>query len=495
MPTPPDRPEGSDDPFAGAEATLDARETVPVDRPTEPLGRRSEPVDRRTEPVDRRTEATPVTDRPTVLVDEKALGERPTVRVPGQRRPPARRTRRAPLPIAVAFATLWAAALSYLPVAAVIGLARTLEGQGGLGGAAHAGLAGWLLGHGVPIGTSIGPLGLPPLLLTMLIVWRLNRAGLHVTRAIGARRSGKVGDALLVGFAIALVYSLLGSVAALAVDGKGTEVTPVRAAINFFVLGLIGGLAGSVRGTDALSALARRTPRALRHGIRTGTMAALFVLAAGAAFTGLAVAVGGGQAADTISAYRTGVAGQAGITLLSLAYGGNAAVWAAAYLLGPGFALGTGSAVRLTEVTVGPLPTLPLLAGLPNGPMGAAGAVLLAVPVLAGLAAGWLMMLRLNRDQITERESGRRGDREKAGREPDEPPWRLVVGAGLIAGPAAGLVLAVLCRASSGPLGDGRLATIGPDPSQVALIATVVLGVSTAIGAAACRTFGPSPKA
>jgi hypothetical protein len=53
-------------------------------------------------------------------------------------------------------------------------------------------------------------------------------------------------------------------------------------------------------------------------------MAALFVLAAGAAFTGLSVAIGGGQAADTISAYRTGVAGQAGITLLSLAYGANA---------------------------------------------------------------------------------------------------------------------------------------------------------------------------
>src|SRR4051794_2380652 len=370
MPTPADRPDGSDDPFAVAEATRDVRETVPVDRPTEAL--------------DKPTEAVQAEDRPTVLVDEKALGDRPTVKVPGQRRPPAR-ARRAPLPVAVAFATTWAAVLSSLPVAAVIGLARTLEGEGGLGGAAHAGLAGWLLGHGVPIGTSIGPLGLPPLLLTFLVIWRLNRAGLHVTRAIGARRSGRIGDTLLVGFGIALLYSLLGSVAALAVDGKGTEVTPARAAVNFFVLGLIGALAGALRGTDALSVLARRTPGPLRAGLRTGVMAALLMLAAGAAVTGLSVAVGGGQAADTISAYRTGVAGQAGIPLPSLAYGGNAAVWAAAYLLGPGFALGTGSAIRLTEVTAGPLPTLPLLAGLPAGPMGAAGAALLAVPVLVGM--------------------------------------------------------------------------------------------------------------
>ena len=470
MPTPADRPEGSDDPFAVAEATRDVRATVPVERPTEPVGKKTEPVGKKTEPV-------PVEDRPTVLVDEKTLGDRPTVKVPGQRRPPAR-SKRAPLPVAVAFATIWAAALCYLPVAAVIGLARTLEGEGGLGGAAHAGLAGWLLGHGVPIGTSIGPLGLPPLLLTMLIVWRLNRAGLHVTRAIGARRSGKIGDTLLVAFGIALMYSLLGSVAALAVDGKGTEVAPARAAINFFVLGLIGALAGALRGTDALSVLARHTPGALRAGLRTGAMAALFVLAAGAAVTGLSVALGGGQAADTISAYRTGVAGQAGITLLSLAYGANAAVWAAAYLLGPGFALGTGSAIRLTEVTAGPLPTLPLLAGLPAGPMGAAGAALLAVPVVAGAAAGWLLTLRLNRA----------GDQ-------DGPPWSLVLGGGLLAGPAAGLLLAALCRASSGPLGDGRLATIGPDPWQVGLLATVMLGVSAAIGAAAARTFGPRPKA
>jgi hypothetical protein len=467
MPTPADRSDGSDDPFAVAEAAqVAARETVPVERPTEAVA------------VDRATEAVQVEDRPTVLVDDQVLGDRPTVKVPGPRRPPVRPARRAPLPVAAAFATLWAAAVCYLPVAAVIGLARTLEGQGGLGGAAHAGLAGWLLGNGVPIGTSIGPLGLPPLLLTMLIVWRLNRAGLHVTRAIGARRSGKIGDTLLVTFAIALMYSLLGSVAALAVDGKGTEVAPARAAINFFVLGLIGALAGALRGTDALSVLARHTPGPLRAGLRTGAMGALFILAAGAAVTGLSVAIGGGQAADTISAYRTGVAGQAGITLLSLAYGANAAVWAAAYLLGPGFALGTGSAIRLTEVTAGPLPTLPLLAGLPDGPMGAAGAALLAVPVLAGLAAGWLLTLRLNRA----------GDK-------DGPPWSLVIGGGLLAGPAAGLLLGLLCRASSGPLGDGRLVTIGPDPWQVGLIATVVIGVSAAIGAAAARTFGPRPKA
>lgn len=467
-------------------------------------------------------------DRPTQVVDEKALGGRETVKVPGPRRPPdAERRSHAPLPVAAAFATIWAALLSYLPVAAVIGLARTLEGQGGLGGAAHAGLAGWMLGHGVPVGTSIGSLSLAPLLLTLLVGWRLNRAGLHVTRAIGVRHSGRVGDALLVSFAIALTYSLLGSVLGLVVDGRHTEVSAGHAAINFFVLGMAGSLLGSLRGTDALSTIARAMPGAIRHGVRTGLVAALFVLAAGAAVTGLAVAVDGGTAADMISAYRTGVAGQAGITLLSLAYGANAVIWSSAYLLGPGFALGAGSAIRLTEVTVGAQPMVPLLAGLPNGPMGAAGALLLAVPVLAGIAAGWLLTLRLNRDGLDRRDRDRRdrdrGDRDrrdrdgrdrdrddrdrddrdrdtrgrKGGRDsaaPALPSWRLVLGSAVLAGPAAGVVLGLLAKISSGSLGDGRMAVIGPDVWQTGFMAALVVAVSAAVGAAACRTFGPAPK-
>jgi len=503
MPSTSDPSDDSDDPFAVAEAAqVAARETVPldraasrarseaVDRPTEPVDRRApaEGVDRPTEPVDRRAR-TEGADQPTVLVDDRVLGRRETVKLPG-RRPPPRPRRRAPLPVAAAFATLWAALLSYLPVAAVIGLARTFEGAGGLGGAAHAGLAGWLLGHGVPIGTSLGSLALAPLLLTLLIGWRLNRAGLHVTRAIGARRSGSVGDALLVAFAIALGYSLLGSIAGLAVAGRGTQASAGHAAVNFFLIGLAGALIGSLRGTDALSTLARRMPRPLRHGIRTGMVAALFILAAGAAAGGLSVAVGGGQAADMISAYRTGVAGQAGITLVSLAYGANGVIWSAAYLLGPGFALGAGSVVRLTDVTLGPLPTLPLLAGLPNGPMGAAGAALLAIPVLAGLAAGWLCTLRMGRDTATPSAKPRAGDTP----EPADPPWTVLLGGAALAGPVAGLVLGLLAEVSGGSLGDGRMAVIGPDPWQVGLVATAVVAVSAALGATACRILGPAPK-
>ena len=486
MPSTTDRPDGSEDPFAVAEAIQSVvrdTEAMTVDRDAPGRaapGTGHDPAG--TGPPD-------ATQHDTVVVDDALLGRRDTVLLPGQRRP-SEPVSRAPLPVAAAFATLWAALLTYLPVAVVIGLARTLEGSGGLAGAAHAGLAGWLLGHGVPIGTSIGPLAVAPLLLTLLVVWRLNRAGLHVTRAMGAQRSGSAGRAVGVAGVLAAAYALVGALAAQVVDGRGTEVSTGRAALHFVALGFAGALIGALRGTDAISVLARRTPPVLRHGVRTGLTAAFLIFAAGAVAGGLSVALGGGQAAEMISAYRTGVAGQAGITLLSIAYGVNAAIWSAAYLLGPGFALGTDSAIRLTEVTVGPLPTLPLLAGLPDGPMGAAGAALLLLPVFAAAAAGWLLTQRLRHGRSVTRPGGRRTGADQA-----EPAWPLLIGAGLVAGPVAGVAVALLAGLSGGAMGDGRLSQIGPDPMQVGLVAAIITAVSVLAGAALARIFGPGRRA
>ncbi|MEU4158870.1 DUF6350 family protein [Actinoplanes sp. NPDC026670] len=484
-----DRPGGSEDPFAVAEALQSVvRDTAAIDRqrPGNP-------------PEDRPTEAIPAGVRPggedpdeggrqdTVIVDDAMLGRRETVRVPTQRRPPPGRG--APLPVAALFATMWAALITYLPVAAVIGLARTLEGSGGLAAAAHAGLAGWLLGHGVPIGTSIGPLALAPLLLTVLILWRLNRAGLHVTRAIGARRTGSLGRALLVAVAVGTAYTLIGVLAAQLTDGRGTEISTGRAASHFLAIGVLGALLGALRGTGAVSTLARRLPPALRHGIRTGLVAAFLVVGAGAVVGGLAVALGGAQAAEIIANYRTGVAGQAGITLISIGYAVNAAIWVAAYLLGPGFAIGTDTAVQLTEVTLGPPPMVPLIAGLPEGPIGAAGTVLLALPVIAGAVAGWTLTQRLRFGRESAWRHTRRKSKGKVTVADVEPPWLLVITSSLLAGPVAGLVLAGLAWASGGALGSGRLSQIGPDPIQTGIVAAIVVAVAVTVGATATRAF------
>jgi hypothetical protein len=370
-------------------------------------------------------------------------------------------------------ATLWAALISYLPVAAVLGMAQFAEDAGSLPGAARLGLAGWLLGHGVPLDTPTGPIGLAPLALAALAAWRVSRAGVHVSRAIGARHRGTPFQALSVAGAVGLAYGVIGLLAAVILNTGNVSASPPRAGLTLAAFGAAAALVGALRTTGALRLVARRMPGVLRDGLRTGVVAAFLVFGAGAGAAGLAVALGGGHASEMLGAYRTGVTGQAGITLVCVAYAPNAAVWSAAYLLGPGFAVGTDTVVRTTEVSVGALPAVPLLAGLPEGPLGGAGAALLAVPVVAGMAAGWLLARRMLRADRSAR-------------------WRAVLGAALLSGPVAGLVLGAGALISSGSLGGGRMAQIGPVAWQVVVMSAVVVAVGAVIGAAGTRAFtGP----
>ena len=139
--------------------------------------------------------------------------------------------------------------------------------------------------------------------------------------------------------------------------------------------------------------LARRIPSLALDVARTGACAALLTLAAGAGIAGVALAVGGGDAATMLAATH-GVVGQAGVTVACLAFAPNVAVWGAAYLLGPGFAVGTDTVVSPGDVLIGPLPGLPVLAGLPPVPLSGLGPALLGVPVVAGICAGALLARR-----------------------------------------------------------------------------------------------------
>jgi hypothetical protein len=376
--------------------------------------------------------------------------------------------------VAAAVATLWAALVSFLPVAVVLGLVQFTDGAATLGGAIRLGLAGWLLGHGVPLETGAGPLGLPPLALALFAAWRVARAGVHTSRAIGARHHGSPRQALTVAGAVGIGYGILGALAAVAVAADGLAVSPLRSGLTLTVFGALAALVGSLRTTGVLAVVAQGTPTVLRDGLRTGVVAALLLLGAGAGAAGLAVATGGAKASEMIGAYRTGVAGQGGITLVSVAYAPNAAVWASSYLLGPGFAVGTGTAVRTTEVTLGALPAVPLLAGLPRGPVGGLGAALLTVPVFAGMAAGWLLARRALR--AADRDGTRIG-------------WGRLLGSAAVGGPVAGVVLGLAALVSSGSLGGGRLAEIGPVGWQVSAVSTVVVAVGTVVGSAATRAF------
>jgi hypothetical protein len=398
------------------------------------------------------------------------IADRPTVRLPRPRRPVPRR--RAPLPVAAAVTAGWAALVPYAAVLATVALVSSVSGGASAGSIFRFGTAGWLLGHGVPVVTGAGEFGLVPLAVSALAAWRVARAGVHTVRAIGGRRSGSVRLFGLAAVAVGIMYGLLGAAAAALVDGAGLSVSALRAGLTLGLFGLATAAVGAALESGVAAARWVRLPTVVRDGLRTGLVAALLVLGAGAATAGIAIAVAGAEAGSMFGAYHTGVAGQLGLTLICLVYAPNLAAWAAAYLIGPGFAVGAGTAVSAGKVTLGALPAVPVLAGLPSSAVSGLGTLLLGVPLAGGMAAGWL----LTRRQL----------RLANGLAPD---WLPLLGAAALAGPAAGVLLGLVGWFSGGPLGSGRLAVIGPTGWTVGLVAAGVVALGAVIASAATRVL------
>jgi hypothetical protein len=385
------------------------------------------------------------------------ISRTPTRRAPAAEPAAPKRRVRAPVALAAAVATGWAAVVSLAPVALVVMLLYAAEpGPLAAAGPVRIAAAGWLLAHGVPLDTPVGPVGLAPLALSALAAWRVARAGVHVSRAMRAHTPGR---ALVAALAVAIGYAVIGALVGKLAGGPGWGAPPVRAGLTLAGFGFVAAGFGALRSTGVLAGWSQRIPPVVRDGLRGGLIAAVGMLAAGAVAAGAAVAANGGAAADVLAVYRTGVAGQAGIVLLCLAYAPNFAIWSAAYLVGPGFAVGEATVVRAGEVTLGPLPAaLPAFAGLPAGPMPGLGAAMLAVPVLVGAIAGRVAAA-----------SARGWNRMAA-----------AVLTGMVAGGLLGLAAAV----SAGPLGGGRLASIGPAPLAVAAYSSVLIVLGALIGAA-----------
>jgi hypothetical protein len=363
--------------------------------------------------------------------------------------------RRAPLAVAAVVATGWAALLSYAPML----LLALLVGTGsGVAAAARFAATAWLLAYGVPAPVGSVTITLVPLLLSALVLWRCARAGVHTSRAAVGRGLRR---AAIAAAAVAVVQAGLGAVVAVWVGAS-----PGRAAVN---LGLLGGAAAglaALQHSRAGRARLRRLPVLTRDAARTGVTAAALVLAVGAAAAGTSLALRGGDAASMLTSYHAGLRGQAGLSLLCLLYAPNLAIWGTAYLLGPGFALGVGTVISPGLVAVGPIPTIPVFAGLPHGAVSGPGTLLLGVPLVASMAAGVLY-------------ARRRGG----------STWGSVLGGAALAGPVAGILLGLAAFASGGALGNERLAVIGPNAGSVGLWGGVVVAVGAVVGAVAVRAL------
>jgi putative intracellular protease/amidase len=355
-----------------------------------------------------------------------------------------------------------AAGLAVLILVVLVGwIAAPHNGQSLTGVLRTASLL-WLIGHHVGFALpGAGRIGMLPLGLVLLPGALLWRAGRWVVRAGGVARLRYVGYAAL---ALAVPYALAAGVLALA--SRSAQATPSapQAVLCGFLLALIAGGLGGARALAPWPQLTRLLPDRPRSVI-IGVVGALAVLAvSGAVLAGASLATHVGEYDVLSSSLQPGAIGSVLLLVTQLAYVPNAIVWAVSFTLGPGFAFGTGTIVAPTGAALGQLPAFPLLAALPQGMHNGAPAwltvIVLALPYLSGCAAG-LLLVRAAPFPALEA----------------APLW------GLACGAAAGGVLGILAAFSGGPLGDGRLAAVGPSGWQVGAIAALEIGVASAVTA------------
>ncbi|WP_308797066.1 cell division protein PerM [Agromyces silvae] len=205
--------------------------------------------------------------------------------------------------------------------------------------------------------------------------------------------------------------------------------------------------------------------------VRVGAGTVFGVLAAAAVLVAVLIAADYATMIGLSQAIGAGVDGGIAITVAELAVLPNAVVWAASWMLGPGFAFGAGSTVSPTGTLLGPVPGVPLLGVLP--PEGASlGIVWLIVPLVFAFAGANLVWRRFATTPDVRADA-----------------WWAPVILAAASGVVAGVVIGLLAWWSGGAIGPGRLAVTGPDPWPVAGIAAVTVFLGAVAGAFTARAM------
>ncbi|GHD79906.1 hypothetical protein CLV85_0791 [Salinibacterium amurskyense] len=334
----------------------------------------------------------------------------------------------------------------------------------------------WLVGHGADITVVLDPavassVGLAAASTPVTITMALLGFAL-LTLLLGVRAGRRVAETS---------HVLLGTLASLATFGLASLVLTLSALhpvarpslwqgtllpTLVFALGLLIG-SQIVSASNPVSGGIRRWisgwPAHVRTivstSLRGGAIAAAGLFAVASLITTAAIVT---SFADIITLYEglhTEVLGGVAVTIGQLALLPNVVIWAASWLVGPGFAIGTGSAVSPLATTLGPVPAIPLLGALPGGDF-AFGFVGLLAPIVVGFLVAAVLGPRI---------AGELRRRELA-----------IVALGI--GVTAAVIVGGLAWASAGSAGPGRLVDVGPQPWIVAAWAALEFSVAAGLG-------------
>ncbi|WP_062463245.1 cell division protein PerM [Demequina soli] len=354
-----------------------------------------------------------------------------------------------------ALAGAQSAALSYLvvlaPALAAVAGAPSLDGSAAVDwpGAATVATAVWLLGHGVPVTfggatVSLVPLGMPLVSFAILV-------------ALARRFASKTWTSWALGVtAFAAGAALIGWLGGPAGDRAPSA---TRAALVGAVIAAPAVATGIWRAHGARLQLLDRIPGEVRAGMRLGLGTLAGLVATAAALGGAWAVLGMDRIATIASSLHMDPLGAGALALGETLYVPTMVCWMVAWLVGPGFIVGTGSLYAPDVVTPDTLPAVPLLGALPTAAGGWWAWAPLVVVALAVLARAGLHR-RIGSDWASARATGV-----------------------AIAVVAVGLV--TLMAVSSGSAGPGRLGEVGAEPVPVMLIGTALVGAGYGLVAGA----------
>jgi hypothetical protein len=363
-----------------------------------------------------------------------------------------------------AAATAALAGLATITTLAVIGWIASPHPGLGLAGVLRTSAVLWLVGHHVAVQVQgAGRIGMLPLGLVLLpgaLLWRAGRSVLRTSADTGPQQ------VLSAALAVAVPYSVIAGILAVVSRSALAKASFPQAVLAGFAVAFVAAGCGAARTLVPWEKLGRFMS-ARSRSILAGSAGSLALLAAAATLTtAVAIANHVHQIGAVYGLLNPGPVGAVLLLIAQLAYLPNAFVWAIAYMLGPGIAVGVGTVVSPTGSVLGPVPAFPLLGALPGGPHSSdpawLAALMLAMPYLAG-AFGGLLVVRLVPQTVVDAAAIR----------------------GFCSGVVSAILLGVLAAFAGGPLGNGRLSAVGPSAWQVTIVATLELGISAAVTAAA----------
>ncbi|WP_143261575.1 DUF6350 family protein [Allokutzneria sp. NRRL B-24872] len=318
----------------------------------------------------------------------------------------------------------------------------------------------WLAAHQVPVTLRGAPLGVLPLLLTLIVALLVARSARASARRMRLRAPGPTQQ--LIG-TIAAAHGVFAAVLA-AVQPEGAAVaTPTTA---FVGAALVSGVAATIAlaETCGLAELISRLDAPLRRGLYVGVLGLGALLAVGALLFSVGLLVALPKVAGMFLDTGQGIAEFFGIALLCLAYLPNIVIAASSFALGSGFAVGK-AVIAPIGMALAPVPSVPLLAALP--PVTSRWwLVVFVLPLLVGVLVGWCC--------------------RKCSPEPIERVKAVAVAAVLI-----GLAMFVLAFLAGGRLGGGPFDPVTVQAGKVVLAAA---GWVLVPGALVAWVFAPKAE-